>query len=107
MVAWGPGACRLYVYLLVPLHQNKKTRKHGRGSYSIAADPPNVPCCFAVAVGGSVRRHRIGTGVCTLALAADLSCTALLCRVAEIRTDDDARAGAGEGARLAGSHRGL
>ncbi len=75
-------------------------------AHSIAAATAIAPC-LAAAGGGSVRRRSIGTGVCRLALAADRNCTALLWRVAEMRTDAEARAGAGEGARLQGSERGL
>ena len=75
--------------------------------YSIAAAPVPLPCCFAAAGCDSERRRRIGTGVCRLALAAERSCTALLGRVAEIRIDDDARAGAGDGMGFVGSDRGL
>jgi len=113
IVGWGPGACRLYVY-------------------SVAAPPPPPPPAWDLDAaaeeeggGGSVRRRRMGTGVCRLALAADRSCTALLrrenagvsynvkpltnllWRVADMRKEEETRAGAGEGGGLEGSDRGL
>ena len=131
MDAGGAVSSNVSAKLPLSIQRWKRTPSSERGTTARAAKPGGTPGMAGVegVAGGTLGAAEaaavaaaapaVESGACwlwhgsappsaaRLALAADRNCTALLWRVAEMRTDAEARAGAGEGARLQGSERGL